>query len=96
MNRPFGELIGEGVNRKTLENLRAIVEGDEDVAHDQHLHTIYQKPRTVLLAIELPFNDSISVVDIRKAVRRLETRIQAHYPEVKYVFFRAESITSED
>ena len=27
-----GLLIGEGVDRKTLENLRAIIEGDEDVA----------------------------------------------------------------
>ena len=91
-----GLLIGEGVDRKTLDGLRGIVEADEDVAHVQHLHTIYQSPRAVLLAIELRFNDSISAVDIRKAVRRLEANVQARYPEVKYVFFRAESITSED
>jgi cation diffusion facilitator family transporter len=88
-----GLLIGEGVDRKTLENLRAIVEGDEDVAHVQHLHTIYQSPRTVLLVIELRFDDSISAVDVRKAVRRLEANIQARYPEIKYVFFGSSSIT---
>ena len=91
-----GLLVGEGVDRKTLENLRAIVEADKDVAHVQHLHTIYQSPGTVLVAIELSFQDNISAVDIRTAVRRLEADIQARYPEVKYVFFRAESITSED
>jgi len=91
-----GLLIGEGVDRKTLENLRAIVEADEDVAHVQHLHTIYQSPRTVLLVIELRFDDSISAVDVRKAVRRLEANIQARYPEIRYVFFGAESLKSED
>jgi cation diffusion facilitator family transporter len=90
-----GLLIGEGVDRKTLSDLRAIVEADEDVAHVQHLHTIYQSPRTVLLVIELRFDDSISAVDVRKAVRRLEANIQERYPEIKYVFFGAESLASD-
>lgn len=90
-----GLLIGEGVDHKTLQELRAIVTGDNDVAHVQHLHTIYQGPRTVLLVIELRFHDSISAVDIRKAVRRLEDKIQERYPEIKYVFFGAEAITSK-
>jgi hypothetical protein len=42
--------------------------------------------------IELRFDDNISAVDVRKAVRRLEANIQARYPEIKYVFFGAESI----
>jgi len=82
-----GLLIGEGVDRQTLKGLRSIVEDDEDVAHVQHLHTIYQSPNTVLLVIELRFNDTISAVDVRAAVRRLETNIKAGYPEIKYVFF---------
>ncbi|HEU4870941.1 MAG TPA: cation diffusion facilitator family transporter [Pyrinomonadaceae bacterium] len=90
-----GLLIGEGVDHKTLQELRAIVTGDNDVAHVQHLHTIYQGPRSVLLVIELRFHDSISAVDIRKAVRRLEDRIRERYPEIKYVFFGAEAITSK-
>ena len=87
-----GLLIGEGVDRKTLKSLRAIVEADKDVAHVQHLHTIYQSPQTVLLVIELRFNDDISAVDVRNAVRRLETDIKARYPEIKYVFFGSASI----
>jgi cation diffusion facilitator family transporter len=90
-----GLLIGEGVDRKTLENLRAIVKADEDVAHVQHLHTIYQSPRTVLLVIELRFHDHISAVDVRKAVRRLEENIQARYPEIKYVFFGTASFKEQ-
>lgn len=90
-----GLLIGEGVDRQTLQGLRGIVEADQDVAHVQHLHTIYQSPRRVLLVIQLSFKDHISAVDVRAAVRRLESNIRARYPEIKYVFFGAESIGSE-
>jgi cation diffusion facilitator family transporter len=87
-----GLLIGEGVDRQTLKGLRAIVEDDKDVAHVKHLHTIYQSPNSVLLVIELRFKDSISAVDVRAAVRRLETNIKARYPEIKYVFFGTASL----
>jgi len=90
-----GLLIGEGVDHQTLERLRAIVEADQDVAHVQHLHTIYQSPRSVLLVVELRFNDSISAVDVREAVRRLESNIQASFPEIRYVYFGAESLASD-
>jgi divalent metal cation (Fe/Co/Zn/Cd) transporter len=88
-----GLLVGEGVDRKTLEDLRAIVKADKDVAHVQHLHTIYQSPRTVLLVIELRFHDDISAVDIREATRRLKANIQECYPEIKYVFFGSASVS---
>ena len=90
-----GLLIGEGVDRETLQRLRAIVENDRDVAHVQHLHTVYQSPRSVLLVVELRFNDSISAVDVREAARRLESNIQASYPEIKYVYFGAESLAPD-
>jgi cation diffusion facilitator family transporter len=90
-----GLLIGEGVDRKTLQSLRAIIEADQDVAHVQHLHTIYQSPRTVTLVIELRFQDTLSATDIRTAVARLETSIRARHPVVKHVFFGAESISGD-
>jgi cation diffusion facilitator family transporter len=90
-----GLLIGEGVDRKTLEGLWGIVKADDDVAHVEHLHTIYQSPGRVLLVIELRFKDSISAVDVRAAVRRLESKIQERYPEIKYVFFGSASISPD-
>ena len=88
-----GLLIGEGVDRETLKKLRKIVEEDKDVAHVQHLHTIYQSPRSVFVVIQLRFKDSISAVEVRKAVRRIEANLRECYPEIKYVYFGAESIT---
>jgi cation diffusion facilitator family transporter len=90
-----GLLIGEGVDRETLESLRALVEADQDVEHVQHLHTIYQGARTVLLVIELRFRDTISALEIRRAVWRLKGNIRAQYPEIRQVFFGAESITED-
>jgi cation diffusion facilitator family transporter len=88
-----GLLIGEGVDSKTLKSLRTIVEQDEDVAYVRHLHTIYQSPESVLLVIELRFKDSISAVDVREAIRRLEASIQSKYPEIKHIFFGTASRT---
>jgi cation diffusion facilitator family transporter len=90
-----GLLIGEGVDRETLERLRALVEADPDVEHVQHLHTIYQGARAVLLVIELRFRDTISALDIRRAVARLQSNIQGRHPDIKRIFFGAESITED-
>jgi len=90
-----GLLIGEGVDRATLQNLRKIIEADPDVAHVRHLHTIYQSPRTVTLVIELRFQDTISARDIRAAVARLETSIRGQYSEIKHVFFGSGAIIGD-
>ena len=47
----------------------------------------------VLLVIELRFRDTISALEIRRAVWRLKGNIRAQYPEIRQVFFGAESIT---
>jgi len=90
-----GLLIGEGVDRMTLQSLREIIEADPDVAHVQHLHTIYQGPKTVTLVIELRFQDTLSATDIRSAVARLETIVRGRYSDIKHVFFGSEAITGD-
>jgi len=87
-----GLLIGEGVDRETLESLRALVESDADVEHVQHLHTIYQSAHVVLLIIELRFRSTLSAPDIRRAVTRLQDNIRAQHPDIRRVFFGAESL----
>ena len=91
-----GLLIGEGLNRQTLGELRALRAADPDVEHVQHLHTIYQGAHEVSLVIELRFCSTISALDIRRAVGRLKSKIQERDPEIRRVFFGAESITEDD
>jgi cation diffusion facilitator family transporter len=90
-----GLLIGEGLDRETLKELRALVEADPDVEHVQHLHTIYQGAHSVLLTIELRFCSTITVLDMRRAIARLKTNIQERYPDISLIFFGAESITED-
>ena len=87
-----GLLIGEGVDRRTLESLRALVEADADVEHVERLLTIYQGPRAVTLVIELRFRDTASAREMRRALGRLTANIRARHPDVRHVFFGAESI----
>jgi cation diffusion facilitator family transporter len=90
-----GLLIGEGVDRETLESLRALVEADPDVEHVQHVHTIYQGPRDVTVVIELRFCSALTALDIRRAVGRLKGKIRAKHPEIRRVFYGAASITED-
>jgi cation diffusion facilitator family transporter len=91
-----GLLIGEGLDRETLKDLRVIVEADPDVERVWHLHTIYQGAHEVLLIIELRFHSTISALEVRQSVGRLKSNIQARYPDIKRIFFGAESITEDD
>ena len=90
-----GLLIGEGLDRHALKSLRTLVEDDPAVESVRHLHSMYLGPHEVLLTIELHFDSEISVGEMRKGIGRLKGAIQSQYPDVKQVFFGAESL-SED
>jgi cation diffusion facilitator family transporter len=91
-----GLLIGEGLDREALKSVRALVEADPAVERVQHLHTLYLGAHEVLLAIELRFRSTISALEVREAVARLKREIQAQHPDVKRIFFGAESISGDD
>src|ERR1051325_7771548 len=88
-------LVGEGLDRETLRELRALVEQDADVESVRHLHTIYQGAHEVMLAIELRFRDTLSAVEVRQAVIRLKEKIRAKQPDVARVYFGAEAFAED-
>ncbi|HJQ35378.1 MAG TPA: cation diffusion facilitator family transporter [Pyrinomonadaceae bacterium] len=90
-----GLLVGEGLDRESLKNLRALVESDPDVERVQHLHTIYQGAHEVLLAVELRFRNTLSAVEVRRAVSRLKRDIRSRHPDIARVYFGAESLTED-
>ena len=91
-----GLLIGEGLDRETLDSVRGAVEADPAVECLQHLHTLYLGANEVLLAIELRFRSSISALEVREAVTRIRQTIRTLHPEVRRIFFGAESIGEDD
>ena len=87
-----GLLVGEGVERKTLERVRAIVQADPDVVELKKLLTIYLAPNEILLAVELRFRSEMTVAELRGAIARVRDAIQAQYPRIKRFFIDATAI----
>jgi cation diffusion facilitator family transporter len=90
-----GLLIGEGLDPQSLKSIRALVETDAAVERVKHLHTMYLGPHEVLLTIELSFDSDLSVGEMRKGIRRLVAAIQSEHPDVRQVFFGAESLSRD-
>jgi cation diffusion facilitator family transporter len=87
-----GLLIGEGVERRTLERLRSLVAADPDVEHVSRLLTMYLGPHEVMLTLEVKFRNELSAVGVRAAVARLSEVVRREYPDITRVFFASESV----
>ncbi len=91
-----GLLIGEGLDHETLQSMRAVVERDAAVERVQHLHTLYLGAHDLLLTVELRFRSTISALEVRQSVARIEREIRTEYPDVTHIFFGAESIGGDN
>lgn len=87
-----GLLVGEGMERATLADLRRIVSADPAVERVDRLLTQYLGPEEVLLAIELHFRAGTAAPEIRQAVARLRQAVQEKYPRIRHVFLDTASI----
>jgi cation diffusion facilitator family transporter len=90
-----GLLIGEGLDPESLKSIRRLVKADPAVERVKHMHTKYLGAHEVLLTIELSFDSKLSVGEMRQGIRRLVTAIQSEHPDVKQVFFGAESLSKD-
>jgi cation diffusion facilitator family transporter len=91
-----GLLIGEGVERETLQRIRSLVETDQGVAHVSRLLTMYFGPHEVLLALEVKFRDELSAVGVRATVARVQKTVRRDYPDITRIYFASESVAAED
>jgi cation diffusion facilitator family transporter len=89
----YGLLIGEGVEKPTLEAVRAMVGADPAVVDCGRLLTVYLGPDEVLLAIEIRFDSDMSATEVRHAVTRIKQAIQARFAKIRRIYFDAASIS---
>jgi cation diffusion facilitator family transporter len=87
-----GLLIGEGVETRTTEGLRALLSAEPDVESIGKLITMYLGPDEIMLAIEIRFRRDNAAADNRRAIARLTAAIQKKYPRIRHVFLDASSI----
>jgi cation diffusion facilitator family transporter len=88
----MGLLVGEGVGRTTLADLRKIICADPAVERVDKLLTLYLGPEEILLAIELRFRSDTTALDIRHAVARFKRAIQDQYPRIRRIYLDTISI----
>lgn len=85
-------LVGEGVGKNTLRELRGLIAADPAVQSIGRLATLYLGPDDVMLAIDVRFQDASPTVDTRHAIARLTRTIKDRYPRIRHVFIDASSI----
>ncbi len=86
-------LVGEGVERTTLEEIRGIVSADPDVARVGRLFTMYLGPEEVMLVMEIHLRPG-SGNNIRTAAMRLKRAVQERHPRISRISF--DSVSLED
>ena len=95
MNESRKLLVGEGVERSTLQAIRGIAEADPEVEHVGRLLTMYLGPDEIMLVMEIRFRPT-AAGDIRAAVLRLKAEIQRKFPKIRRVSFDAASMQGEN
>jgi cation diffusion facilitator family transporter len=87
-----GLLIGEGVDPRVLESIRAIAGADPAVAEVRKSLTMHFSPDDVLLTLDIGFKKHLTAEKIAAAVVRLEQKIRDQHPEIKHIFIEAKSL----
>ena len=85
-------LVGEGVEKRTAQDLRALIGADPAVTSIGRIATLYLGPDDVILALEVRFHGTDSTAETRHAIARLTGAIQERYPRMRHVFLDASSI----
>jgi len=89
-----GLLVGEGADPLTLAAIRNVAEADPAVAKVMNQLTMHFGPHTILLTLDVEFDRNLSAAEVEEAVGRLKTGITQQYPDIKYIYIEAGSVTA--
>ena len=86
-------LIGEGLDRETLGQIRQIAEGVHGVVRLGYPFTMFFGPHTALLTMSIQFNRDFSSKQVEFTVDRIESLIQAAHPDLKHIFIEVDTVS---
>jgi cation diffusion facilitator family transporter len=86
-------LVGESPAAETMASLRRIALAEPAVARVGQAMAVHFGPEEVVLNLELFFHPDQSMSEVAAAVDRVERRIRATHPEMRYVFLGAEALS---
>jgi len=79
-------LMGEAISKKILNQIVALVESDEAVAHVQTSFSMYLGPNEAILQLKAIFDNELTTPEITDAISRIIRTVQAKYPRIKQMF----------
>jgi len=86
-------LLGEAADPEVRDGIRRIARADEAVTDVERMMTLHMGPNTLVLNMDLQFEDTLDADEMAAAIDRVEKKIREEHPEVRYVFIEAESLT---
>lgn len=92
IKRTMGLLVGEGVSRGELADIRRRVEADPAVQRTGDILTMYMGPRDLLVNMGVCFVPGTTAEQMHQAIRRIEADLKGAYPETNRVYIEAESL----
>jgi cation diffusion facilitator family transporter len=87
-----GLLLGEGVDKATLADMRRRIEADPAVSGVGDILTMYMGPHELLVNLGVQFEPGTSVEESREAIGRIEADIAGAYPECTRIYIEAEAL----
>ncbi len=85
-------IIGESADQEIVKAIRRITGNDEAVQQAGNALTMHFGPNDILVNMKLKFKEGLSTSEIIQAVNRLENAIQDEHPDVRRIFFEADSL----
>ncbi|MFA6332973.1 MAG: cation transporter dimerization domain-containing protein, partial [Methanoregula sp.] len=92
-SRTMGLLLGEGVNREQLADIRRRVESDPVVERAGDILTMYMGPHDLLVNMGVCFVRGATAEQMHEAIHRIETDLKSAYPETNRVYIEVESLS---
>lgn len=86
-----GLLIGESANSDIIQNVRAIVQDNDEIENINEILTMHMGPDYILVNISVDFKNDISADQVERRVARIDQDLKLRFPQIKRVFIEAES-----
>lgn len=87
-----GLLVGEAADPATIEDIRRVAGADPDVEAVGAVLTVHFGPHTVVLDLDLQFRAGLGGDDVARAVVRVEDRLRAAHPELRWIYIEARAL----
>ncbi len=85
-------LVGEGADVQTLREIRSLTQAQAGVELAGYPLTMYFGPRSILLTMNISFDQSLTRDGIQEAIDRIEAAVRSRFPDIKHIYLEAESI----